>query len=161
MFTYAIVIMTEFESVEAAALERSHGIETSAVVAHVLVAATLVYVNARVASCRQRIPVVTDTLKTTVQVRAFAISTYSISLVALVDVCLSIELSLYYYIFSFFFRAVRTHHRRRTQRLTHTLPSGGSELIPFGTLTFERTGRVDALRDAPARSWYPQTFVVV
>lgn len=86
--------MAEFEPIEAAALERSHGIETSAVVADVLMTTTLVYVYARVASCRERISVVTNTLKTTVQVRTFAISTYSISLVTLVHVCVSIRFSL-------------------------------------------------------------------
>jgi len=84
--TDAIVIVAEFESIEAAALERSHSIETSTVVAHVLMTTTLVYVHARVASCREGIPVVADTLKTTVQVRAFAISTYPILLVALVHI---------------------------------------------------------------------------
>lgn len=92
--------MAEFEPIEAAAFERSHGIETSAVVADVLMSTTLVYVYARVASRRERISVVTNTLKTTVQVRAFTISTYSISLVALVHVCVSIQFSLYF--FSFF-----------------------------------------------------------
>jgi len=79
--------MTEFEPVEAAALERPHGIETSAVVAHVLMTTALVHVHARVASRRERISVVTGALKTPIEICAFAVPTYSIPLVALVDVC--------------------------------------------------------------------------
>jgi len=79
--------MTEFEPVEAAAFERSHSIETSAVVAHILMTTAFVHVHARIASCRERIAVVTGALKTTVQICAFAVPTYSIPLVALVNVC--------------------------------------------------------------------------
>jgi len=46
--TYAIVVVTQFEAVEATTLERPDGIQARAVVAHVRMAATLVDVHARV-----------------------------------------------------------------------------------------------------------------
>lgn len=82
--------MTEFEPVEATALERSYGIETSAVVAHVLMTTALVHVHARIPSRRERIAVMTSALETSIQICALAVPTYSIPLVALVHVCLRI-----------------------------------------------------------------------
>lgn len=95
--TYAIIIVTEFEPIEAGTFERSHGIETSAVIAHIRVTTALVYVYARVASRGERVSVVTNALETPVQIRAFAIPAYSFSFVTFVNVCSNV--TKYCYIF--------------------------------------------------------------
>lgn len=84
--TYTIVVVAQLEPVEAAALERSHGVETCSVVTHVRVTAAFVHVHARVAGRRQRVTVVADTLETPVQVRALAVSADALPFVTLVDV---------------------------------------------------------------------------
>lgn len=83
---YAIVVVAQFESVKAAALERSHGVQASAVVAHVRVSATLVHVHASISGRRECISVMTNTLKTSVQIGALAVPADPFPLVALVDV---------------------------------------------------------------------------
>lgn len=78
--------MAQLESVEAAALERAHGIETRAVVAHVRMAATLVDVHARVTRSRERISVMANALETSVQIRTLTVPANRFPFVALVDV---------------------------------------------------------------------------
>lgn len=91
--------MAKFEPFEAAALERSYSIETSAVVAHVLMTTALVHVHASIASRRERIAVMAGALETSIQICAFAVPTYSIPLVALVDVCLKNCCNYYRFLF--------------------------------------------------------------
>lgn len=78
--------MAQFESVKTGALERSHGVQTSAVVAHVRVSAALVYVHASIPGRRERISVMTNALETPVQIRALAVPANAFPLVALVHV---------------------------------------------------------------------------
>lgn len=86
MYTNAIVVVTQFESVGAVALERADGIQASAVVAHVRMAAALVNVHASVTGRRESVSVVADALETSIQICAFTVPANSISLVALINV---------------------------------------------------------------------------
>jgi len=84
--TYAIVVLAQFEPVEADARERPDGIDARAVVAHVRLTAALVHVHARVPGRRPRVPVAAVALETAVQVGAPAVPADAVPLVALVHV---------------------------------------------------------------------------